>query len=340
MNRVLVVGPSWVGDMVMAQSLFLTLCREYLQVKIDVLAPSWSLPLLERMPEVHSGLALPLKHGEFGVWKRRQLGRTLHDRAYEQAIIIPRSWKAALVPFFATVPLRTGYRGEMRYGLLNDMRTLDKSVLRQTVQRYVALGLPNNAPLPPPIPRPKLVVDEANQKRLFDALGLDHKSTVIGLMPGAEYGPAKCWPLDYYAELTKRLVEAGQQVWIFGSEKDRAAGEVIAGGGGEQVYNLCGQTTLVEAVDLIAACDAVVSNDSGLMHVAAAVGRPLVAMYGSSTPDYTPPLSGRATVLYRHLECSPCFQRECPYGHTDCLSGIAVEQVYDALLPMIGNNNK
>lgn len=329
--NILVVGPSWIGDMVMAQSLFISLKQQYPLAQLDVLAPKWSLPLLERMPEVHEGIAVSVTHGEFGLGERWRLGRWLRRRQYDRAIVIPRSFKAALVPFFSAARIRTGYRGEMRYGLLNDMRTLDKSVLRQTVQRYVALGLPDNAPLPPPIPYPKLVVDEANQQRLSDALGLGRDSNVIGLMPGAEYGPAKCWPLDYYAELAKRLVEAGQQVWIFGSKKDRAAGEVIAEGSGEQVHNLCGRTTLVEAVDLIAACDAVVSNDSGLMHVAAATGRSLVAIYGSSTPDYTPPLSDKAEVLYRGLECSPCFKRECPYGHYDCLTSISPAEVGEAL---------
>ncbi|MCW8827670.1 MAG: lipopolysaccharide heptosyltransferase II [Gammaproteobacteria bacterium] len=337
-KRYLIAGPAWVGDMVMAQSLFMTIKQREPAAQIDVLAPAWSVPLLERMPEVHAAITVPIAHGEAGLAKRWRLGRKLRQNRYDQAIVIPRSLKAALIPFFAAARIRTGYRGELRYGLLNDMRMLDKSVLRQTVQRYVALALPDNAPLPPPIPQPKLVVDEANQQRLSDALGLDRGSKVIGLMPGAEYGPAKCWPLDYYAGLARGLVEAGHQVWIFGSEKDRAAGEVIVEGGGEQVHNLCGRTTLVEAVDLIAACDAVVSNDSGLMHVAAATGRPLVAIYGSSTPDYTPPLSGKAEVLYRRLECSPCFERHCPLGHTDCLTGITVKQVHAALMPRLESN--
>jgi heptosyltransferase II len=153
---------------------------------------------------------------------------------------------------------------------------------------------------------------------------------VIGLMPGAEYGPAKRWP--YYRELAKQLVDAGNRVWVFGSEKERQDAESIAAAG---AVNLCGRTSLVEAVDLIAACDAVVSNDSGLMHVAAAVGKPLLAIYGSSTPDYTPPLSEQAEVLYRRLDCSPCFKRDCPYGHTDCLKGIGVDEVYSAVLPML-----
>ena len=329
-SRYLIAGPAWVGDMVMAQSLFMTIKQREPQARIDVLAPGWSLPLLARMPEIDEAINVPVGHGEFGLAKRWQLGRSLRSRQYDHAIVIPRSMKAALIPFFATAKLRTGYRGEMRYGLLNDIRPLDKTVLTQTVQRYVALGLPADSELPPPIPSPRLMVDEENRERLLDELGLRGEGKAIGLMPGAEYGPAKRWP--YYAELVTQLVRDGFRVWIFGSEKERADAERIATVG---AVNLCGRTSLVEAVDLIAACDAVVSNDSGLMHVAAAVGKPLLAIYGSSTPDYTPPLSGEAEVMYRRLDCSPCFKRDCPYGHTDCLKGIGVDEVCAVLMPML-----
>lgn len=339
-KRYLIAGPAWVGDMVMAQSLLMTIKQREPEALIDVLAPEWSLPLLARMPEVHEAIIVPITHGEAALAKRWRLGRTLRAKRYDQAIVIPRSFKAALIPFFAAARVRTGYRGEMRFGLLNDIRPLDKAVLTQTVQRYVALGRQPGSALPPPIPQPRLQVDELNQRRLFQELGLKYDSAIIGLMPGAEYGPAKRWPIEYYCELSRRLTDEGHQVWLFGSQKDHEVAATIAAAAGTRGYNLCGRTGLVDAVDLIAACDAVVTNDSGLMHVAAAVGRPLVAIYGSSTPDYTPPLSDRATVLYRRLECSPCFKRECPYGHTDCLKGIGVEQVFDALLPMLGKSEE
>jgi heptosyltransferase-2 len=336
--RYLIAGPAWVGDMVMAQSLFIAILQQEPYAIIDVLAPEWSVPLLQRMPEVNEAITVPVKHGELGLGKRWHLGRSLRARNYDRAIIIPRSLKAALIPFFSGARIRTGYRGEMRYGLLNDIRPLDKSVLTQTVQRYVALGLPADSPLPPAIPQPHLQVDKQNRQRLLNELQLKQDVGVIGLLPGAEYGPAKRWPVDYYNELAQRLVQSGYQVWLFGSQKDRGVAEQIADGAGEAVQNLCGRTSLVDAVDLIACCDALVSNDSGLMHIGAAVGSPLVAIYGSSTPDYTPPLTDKAEVLYRRLACSPCFKRECPYGHTDCLYGIPVEQVYNALMSMIENN--
>lgn len=336
--RYLIAGPAWVGDMVMAQSLFMTLKQREPDAQIDVLAPGWSVRLLARMPEIEEAITVPAGHGEFGLAARWRIGRALRARHYDHAIVLPRSLKSALIPFFSGARVRTGYRGEMRYGLLNDIRLLDKSLLTQTVQRFVALGLPADAPLPPAIPEPKLRVEPDNQQRLVQTLGLGQERPVIGFMPGAEYGPAKQWPLTHYAELAGELIAQGYQVWLFGSAKDREAATKIANGL-DQIHNLCGRTELVDAVDLIAMCRAVVSNDSGLMHVAAAVGTPLVALYGSSTPDYTPPLTRRAEILYLGLDCSPCFKRSCPLGHTHCLEHIGAEQVMDALEHLLVNQN-
>jgi len=329
-QRILVVGPAWVGDMVMAQSLFMTLQQQNPDVVIDVLAPAWSLPLLSRMPQVNEAIALPVSHGELALVKRFRAGRLLRKNAYTRAIVIPRSYKAALVPFFAAIPLRTGYRGEMRYGVINDMRVLNKEVLTQTVQRQVALGLPENTKQPPVIPYPKLEIDANNQQRLLNDLKLTQENPIIGMMPGAEYGPAKQWPISYYQELADKLVADGYQVWVFGSQKERGIGEQIASVG-SAVTNLCGATRLEDVVDLITLCDNVVANDSGLMHVACATGRNVIAIYGSSSPAYTPPLSQNAEVIYRYLECSPCFKRECPLGHTNCLTGIDSETILAAI---------
>ena len=320
-ERILVIGPAWVGDMVMAQSLFLTLKQTFPDVIIDVLAPAWSLPLLSRMPQVNEAIVLPVSHGQLALVARFRIGRQLRYKGYTRAIVIPRSYKAALVPFFAGIPMRTGYRGEMRYGVINDMRPLNKEVLTQTVQRQVALGLPGTAEQPPAIPYPELQIDKDNQRRLLAELSLNLDKPIVGLMPGAEYGPAKQWPIASYQELAGKLIFNGYQVWVFGSEKERAIGAQIAQTG-QDITNLCGKTQLEDVVDLIALCHSVVSNDSGLMHVACATGRRVIAIYGSSSPVYTPPLSKNAEVIYRYLECSPCFKRECPLGHTNCLTGI------------------
>ena len=331
MKKILVVGPSWVGDMVMAQSLFISLQQRFGSAEIDVLAPAWSAPVLARMPQVHETVVQPVGHGSLQLLSRYRLGKSLRNRCYDLALILPRSYKAALVPFFARIRHRTGFRGELRYGVINDIRPLDKAVLKQTVQRFVALGQAKEAVLPPAVPKPRLQVDEENLSRLIDELGLSTDKPVIGLMPGAEYGPAKCWPLSYYGDLAGRLLKKGYDVWIFGSEKDKPAAETIMQNSGGQVKNLCGRTQLADVIDLLSHPLAVVCNDSGLMHIAAAVGQRVVALYGSSTPDYTPPLSEKAIVLYDRLPCSPCFKRRCPLQHTNCLNNIGVTRVMDVL---------
>jgi len=331
LNRILVVGPAWVGDMVMAQSLFKTLKQNHPQVQIDVVAPKWSQPLLARMPEVNTAFALPVSHGKLQLRARWSLGKQLRSNHYDQAIVIPRSYKSALIPWFAKVPVRTGYKGESRYGILNDMRPLGKNVLTRTVQRYVALGQAIEAQLPPPVPEPKLSIDVNNRRRVAEKLGLNDGATSIALLPGAEYGPSKRWPIECYRELAQRLSAAGYHVWVFGSAKEQAIGEQITAGQSTDVINLCGQTTLEDVIDLLSLTSVVVTNDSGLMHVAAAVGVSIVAIYGSTTPDYTPPLTSKAEILYENLSCSPCFKRECPLGHTLCLKNIDVERVMNAV---------
>ncbi|MEJ2508267.1 MAG: lipopolysaccharide heptosyltransferase II [Gammaproteobacteria bacterium] len=335
-ERILVVGPAWVGDMVMAQSLFITLRAEHPGASIDVLAPAWSKPILARMPEVDEAVTLPAGHGELGLGARWRLGRSLRTRDYARAIVIPRSLKAALVPWFARIPRRTGYRGEFRYGVLNDIRPLDKTVLTQTVQRYVALGRPRDAVLPPPVPRPHLRIDEVNRTRQLHALGLELDRPVVALMPGAEYGPAKRWPPASFSRVAQGLAESGYRIWLLGSEKDRAIAETIRAPVGDAAVNLCGRTRLEDAIDLLSLARAALTNDSGLMHVAAAVGIPLVAIYGSSTPAYTPPLSERARAVYLGLECSPCFERTCPLGHLNCLRQITPERILTEVEQLLG----
>ncbi len=329
--KILVVGPSWVGDMVMAQSLFITLKNARPDSQIEVLAPAWSLALLERMPEVDKAIAMPLLHGQFGFFDRIKLGKKLRSNHYDQAILLPNSWKSALIPFVATIPVRTGYMRECRWGLLNDVRWLDKNLLTMTVQRFVALGLPKTAALPPECPIPRIVINEEQQNQVIEKFKLTCSEKILALCPGAEYGKAKRWPASYYAEVAKQKIAQGWQVWLFGSDKDKATAEQI----NQEVSGACvdftGRTSLAEAVDLMSLVDVVVSNDSGLMHVAAALDKKIIALYGSSDPGFTPPLNNKAHVISLKLECSPCFKRECPLGHTRCLTDIKPEQVLDAI---------
>jgi heptosyltransferase-2 len=327
-EHILVVGPSWVGDMVMAQSLFKRLKQRDSEVVIDVLAPEWSLPVIERMPEVRSGVALDVAHGEFGFYKRRRRAKQLRTNHYDQAIVLPRSFKAALVPWFAGIPKRTGFRGESRYGLINDMRVLDKKRLDQTVKRFVALGLDKDE-YPDVLPQPELTILPENQHEAKLNLQLPDDRPAVALMPGAEFGPAKCWPLESYSALARLLGDAGYEVWVLGSAKDAAAGRAIAGA--STARNLCGKTSLADVIDLLAWCSYAVSNDSGLMHIAAAVGTCVHAIYGSSTPDYTPPLTENKVIHQLQLDCRPCFERECPLGHLNCLNGIAPGAIFASM---------
>jgi len=327
-----VVGPSWVGDMVMAQSLFITLKQRDPDCSIDVLAPGWSKPLLERMPEVTHAIDMPVGHGQLDLGVRWKLGRELRKHGYSQAILLPNSFKSALIPFWANIPKRTGWLGEMRYGLLNDARKLDECHLTMTVQRFVALAFPREELSIPEIPTPALQVEQATAKQAMQNLGLGDKDRqVLALCPGAEYGPAKRWPETHYAELAAKMLDRGWDVWLFGSAKDQPVCSEIQASVGKHAIDLSGKTSLAQAVDLLSQADAVVSNDSGLMHVAAALDRPLVALYGSSDPGFTPPLNSRSRVLSLGLGCSPCFERECPKIHLRCLTGITVDRVQTAL---------
>ena len=331
-NKILVVGAAWVGDMVLAQSLFKLIKRRDPGIEIDVLAPPWTLPLLQRMPEVHEALQLPFQHGQLKLAARYRLARTLRDRSYDQAIVLPNSLKSALIPFWAKIPLRTGYVGEWRWGLLNDARYLDKIKLPMTVQRFVALGLEKGAALPSAPLHPHLAVTGSGVEMALTRLNLERPAVpVLALCPGAEYGPAKRWPVEYYAEIARVKLAQGWQVWLFGSEKDSEITAALRALAGPECVDLAGRTTLAEAIDLLSLADLAVSNDSGLMHVAAALGRRLVAIYGSSDPGFTPPLSAYAKVQWLGLSCSPCFQRECPLGHLNCLRELKPEQVVRAM---------
>jgi heptosyltransferase II len=330
----LVVGPAWVGDMVMAQSLFKLLARRSPAPAIDVLAPGWSVALLQRMPEVRAALELPLAHGELGLRKRWRIGRALRAARYDQAIVLPNSFKSALPPWFARIPRRTGWRGEMRHGLLNDVRRLDPARLPLMVQRFAALA-GDGDDVPDEIPRPRLHSDPLQRVQLRERFGLDTQRPVLALCPGAEFGASKRWPATHFATVASAMIDAGWQVWLFGSAADRATTASIAAAQRAHCSDLAGRTSLGEAVDLLACSSAVLSNDSGLMHVAAALGRPVVVVYGGSSPRFTPPLSDDAVTLLPTIACAPCFARECRYGHYRCLQQQSPETVLAALRPLI-----
>lgn len=336
--RVLVIGPSWIGDMVMSQSLYISLKQRHPDAELHVMAPAWCCTLLERMPEVDKAIVMPLGHGELKLGKRLRLGRSLAKEGYEWAIVQPNSFKSALIPLFAGIKKRTGWKGESRYALLNDLRS-NKANFPLMVERYNALAYPkaqmtDHTKLPKP-PWPALTLDPQNQQLALNELALNINRPILSLCPGAEFGPSKRWPEQHYAAVAQQQIEQGKQVWIFGSAKDMPVAQAIRDLLPESLQAQCqllaGRTSLHQAIDLMALSSMVVSNDSGLMHIAAALQRPLVAVYGSTSPQYTPPLAEKVAIVHTDIECRPCFKRECPLGHLKCLKELYPEKVTQAI---------
>jgi heptosyltransferase II len=331
-KSILIIGPAWVGDMVMAQTLFLLLKHRHgPECQIDVLAPDWTRALLSRMPQVGRSIDMPLKHGELGLVKRFQLGKQLRASHYDQAIVLPNSFKSALVPFFARIPVRTGWMRECRYGLLNDWRPLDKHRYPLMIERFMALALPKKTPLEKPYPCPQLVIDEKTQQSSIEKHQLNLTAPILACCIGAEFGPSKRWSPEYFADIAVRYIKQGYQVWLFGSPKEREIAAQIQGITKNACVDLTGKTSLAEAIDLLALSQKVLANDSGLMHIACALQKPTVAIYGSTSPAFTPPLGKQTTISQLNLPCQPCFKRVCPLGHGRCLKALTPDIVEKAL---------
>jgi lipopolysaccharide heptosyltransferase II len=328
-SRLLIVSPAWIGDIVVSQTLFKQ-CRALNSARaIDVIAPDWAAPLLEAMPEVSRIIPLQTKHGELDLYKRYRLAKQLQQTDYQQAIVVPRSWKSALIPYWAKIPKRTGWLGEYRWRLLNDIRHLDRHKYPSLRDRYMHLGV--DIGQTSGSFEPALLVTEEQLCQTQKKFDLDLTSKRVALCPGAEYGPSKRWPAKYFATLVRLLVADGITPWLLGSPKDSAIGSEIQQLSDGLAVNLVGKTTLGDVIACLALADGVVSNDSGLMHIAAAVETPLVAIYGSTDPRYTPPLAKQAQILARQVWCRPCFKRVCPYGHTVCLE-ISPADVLQAIM--------
>ncbi|MEY4754625.1 MAG: hypothetical protein RJA44_2300 [Pseudomonadota bacterium] len=346
MERALIIAPQWIGDAVMSQPLVGLLAER--GENLSVAALPWVAPVYRAMPEVGRVIELPFAHGRLDWAKRRSLGRNL-QRRFDVAYVLPNSLKAALLPWFADIPVRVGYHGEGRWGLLN--RRLPSPPGRPPmVQFYLTLA--------------RHGVARAGRTRFSDSLGtqmpvrpaLHLASDTIAqacaaqqlqpggywaFAPGAEYGPAKCWPAAHYAALADRLhADSGLPVVLLGSPKEAALNnEIVALCRPGVCLPLAGKTSLDAAMALIAGARGMVSNDSGLMHVAAAFGVPQAAVFGSTSPEHTPPLNEHASVIWLkeelQLDCAPCFKRVCPLGHTRCLQEVTPERVHQALLAQL-----
>jgi heptosyltransferase-2 len=344
---ILVVAPSWVGDAVLSEPLIARLASagdaNEGHPAIDVLAPAWCAPVYARMRGIRRIFDSMLRHGEIGLGRRRELGRTLSGECYARAITLPNSWKSALAPWLAGIPVRTGYTGEARFGIVNDRRRLDRDAMPRLVDRYAALATSDRDATAPAASAPVLIPDSANRDAAVGSLGLPVDRGIAILCPGAEFGPAKRWPAGHFAQLARRFLADGLDVWMLGSPNDKPAAAAVldaAGDGRDSIRDLSGRTDLGTAIDLLSLAAVVVSNDSGLMHAAAAVRAPLVALFGSSSPGYTPPVSDTARIARIDIACSPCFRRECPLGHFKCMRELAPDTVYDlarSSLPARGN---
>lgn len=336
--RSLVISPNWIGDAVMAQPLLQLLRRAHPQRPIDILAPAWVAPVWRAMAEVDTVIEAPFRHGALQLGERRTFAAQLKQRDYADAYVLPNTLKFALIPWLAGIPRRVGYRGEMRYGLLNVMHHDDKAAPRAMVAFYAALAAMPAKDCTPvsALPKPALNVSAAQIGAVMAEVNLRMDAPLVIFAPGSEFGSAKRWPTRHFAELAALILDArpAAQIALLGSAKDRAVcDEIVALA--PAVKNLAGVTTLDQAIALIAQANAIVSNDSGLLHIASALNRPLVAIYGPTDPDHAPPFSDIATSISLRLKCAPCRQRECPLGHHDCMQKITADVVWQPLSPLL-----
>ncbi|MES2142038.1 MAG: lipopolysaccharide heptosyltransferase II [Pseudomonadota bacterium] len=344
-KKILIISPAWLGDIVIAQALFKYLKKQG-AITIDIIAPRWSHELIATMPELNEIIDMPLGHSQLQLRRRWQIGKLLRNKNYQQAIVLPNSWKSAIIPFAANIPMRTGWRGEMRFGLLNDWKTLPKKKLPLMVQRFLALGSApiSNKVIPWETYKPYLKVDPKQVENTLKVLSLElAKKPLLVLCPGAAFGRAKRWPAKYFAKMAKYKHTEGWNICLLGSKDDQAIGQSIQKISSGVCIDLIGKTSLIQAIDILSLATIVVSNDSGLMHCAAALNRPLIALYGSSSAEFTPPLTNSKRILSLNLSCSPCFQRECPLVHFNCLQQLKPNQVLlaiDELMTSLFSNAK
>ena len=339
-KKILIISPSWLGDLIMSQSLYKTLKERDPGARLTIYAPKFLHPIIQRIPEIDEIMENPFGHGELRLKDRFLEGRKLAVMGFDEAYILANSIKSALVPFFAKIRKRTAFRGESRYVLINDMRT-NKQDFPMMVQRYVALAytkeeVRTGEDLKGKIPFPSLVCRK--DEKLAERFGLDGAKSYLALGPGANYGPAKLWPVEYFARVSDFWISNGGEVIACGSAKD---GNIVADiraklkADPARFHDCSGKTNLLEALDLLAFCRAAVCNDSGLMHTVAACGIPQVTIFGSTSTKYTPPLSDKALMLESDEPCHPCFERTCKYGTYACLKGILPERAIDYIKQFI-----
>lgn len=327
---ILVVPYMWIGDFVRCHSVAKMLKARYPARPVDVLSTSLCAPIADYMPEVRQAVVVDLPRKRLAFDQHRALARRLEGAGYGTALIMPRTWKAALAPFLAGIPERVGWFGEWRFGLLTDLRFGERKLPRM-IDQCAALTLPKTEPLPSDWPLPELKVPPAEISGWRERLGLaDTGGPIVALAPGA-VGPSKRWPAAAYGELARRLTQQGVSVWVLGGPAEQPLATQIVADAGPKARDLSG-TDLRNAILALRAADVAISNDSGLLHVAAALGTPSIGIFGPTSAWHWAPLNPLAAVMQRptQLDCQPCHKPTCRMRHHLCMRDISAEQVLAA----------
>ena len=332
----LILGPAWLGDIIMSHALVQYIHKKQPESIIDILLPSPFSPIATRMSHINQCIINPLQHKELSLKKRYQLAQSIKHR-YHRAYILKNSLKSALIPWWAKIPCRSSWLGEHRYGLINDIHKLQPNIHTTMVERFLLLACPKGEPLPNYREfLPKLDTNDQAQAQSIHKHKLHTKRPITILCPGAAYGPAKRWPVAHFTKLAKMRVALGEQVWVMGSSQEADLGQAIVSQLAQHGCNLCGHTSLIEAIDLISLAQAVISNDSGLMHMAAATQTPVIGLYGATSEHFAPPLSAKSACLFTSPPCRPCKKRTCRFGHYQCLTDITPAMVNQKINTLLG----
>ncbi len=329
-SPILIVPYMWIGDFVRCHTVVKLLKQRFPSRPIDVLTTAMVAPLLDYMLGVRKGIVADLARKRLALGQHRALAERLHQEGYGQALVMPRTWKSALAPYLAGIPVRTGFVGEARFGLINDRRWGERRLPRM-VERCAVLALPKGETRPAEWPLPELSVPAAELAAWRQRLGLAADGrAVIAFAPGA-VGLSKRWPSSSYAELARRLAAEGNSVWVIGGPGEKELAAEIVAANEAHIRDLTG-SDLRNAILALAAADAAVSNDSGLLHVAAALGTPAIGIFGPTSPWHWAPLNPLAATIETAtaLDCRPCHKPTCRVGHHRCMRDIAPEQVLEA----------
>jgi|TARA_B110000858_G_scaffold185732_1_gene228199 heptosyltransferase II len=324
-EKFLIIAPSWIGDLIISQSLLKYLKKEYPNCQIDMIVRPELTNLVKMMPEVKNIYPLDIKHKEFGLIKRHILAKEIKKHLYSTSIILPNSFKSAIIPWLANIPVRIGYNRELRLFLLNKKYSLIKHK-DSMVNRYLKLADGSYSD----VIRPSLLINGDSSKLISRKYLINNSKKNIVLCPEAEYGSAKRWPINKWMQLANFYKEKDYNVYFLGKNKSLEIKyqNILKK---DSIISLLGKTSLEEAAYILSIVDLVVTNDSGLMHITASVNTNLISIFGSSSPFYTPPLMKDqfGEVIYKALTCSPCFKRECPLQHLNCLNNISSEEILD-----------